>query len=50
LQAYENLTSKTLPYTLEHGSKLMKLRTLSLLAKVAIKLANQAAAAADLTF
>lgn len=30
-----------LPYTLEHGSKLLRLQVLSLLAKVTIQLANQ---------
>ena len=41
LFAYEELVQEILPYTLEHGSKLFKLRVLSLLSKVCFQLANQ---------
>ena len=42
LQAYDELTNNILPYALEHGTKLMRLRAVSLLAKIVMKLANQA--------
>ena len=40
LYAYEELVRDVLPYTLEHGTKLLKLQVLSLLAKVTIQLSN----------
>ena len=39
--AFELITRDILPYALEHGTKLFKLRVLFLLAKVSIQLAAQ---------
>ena len=36
IAAYEDLTQAILPYALEHGSKMFKLRVLSLLSKVCL--------------